>query len=361
MTKGEFSRMKNENLTIVVLNWNGWKDAIELLSTIFEVDCRGISCNIVLIDNGSTDSSVPKLLEWFDKNRIKVFLLRKDDVLSCKDFNLDAYMNDESNRKVILILNEDNYGYAGGMNIGITFAKNYLKADYIMLLNNDTTIVNRDFLLEMLAVFKNPKVGEKVGVVGPKVLNYYTNDTVPINQYILPIPFASVLMKLFDNIAVTNKHYNAGKPLIVNRLDGSCYIVKTKIIEEVGMLNEDFFTYWEDTDFFIRVKKHGYFIGLVPKSVIKHKIGAINMSLKKVSARASYYFGRNAIHFINLHYKGLAKIALLFIFILTSIYIFLAYSFYYHSLKAAKLFLLGIVRGLMKEKGRSPLLDSLLK
>jgi GT2 family glycosyltransferase len=352
--------MKDESIAIVVLNWNGWKDTIELISTLFEVDCKDISCNIVLVDNGSTDFSVPKLLEWFSKNKIKAFLLKKDEALSCKTFSLDAYMNVRSNRKIIFILNENNYGYAGGMNIGIIFAKNCLKADYLMLLNNDTA-VNKDFLLEMLALLKHPKIGEKIGIVGPKVLNYYTNDIVPIDQYIFPLPFASVFIKFFDNIAVTNKHYDTKKPLVVNRLDGSCFIVKTKIIEEVGILNEDFFTYWEDTDFFARVKKHGYFIFLAPKSVIRHKIGAVNMSLKKISSRASYYFGRNAIHFINLHYKGLAKLALLLIFVLNSIYMVSTYLFYYHDLNAARLFLLGVVKGFMKEKGKSSLLDFLLK
>ena len=351
--KGSGDLLGREVIGIIVLNWNGWKDTVELLRSLIKIVCNNLLCYIVLIDNGSNDSSVPKLVEWFRKNSVSVLIITEEEAKSCSNINLNLY-------NIIFILNHRNYGYAGGMNRGIIFAKNCLKADYVVLLNNDT-IVDKNFVAEMYKVFKHPKIGQKIAVVGPEVFNYYTTTAVPIEQYVLPIPLTSILIKFFDNIAVTEKHLSKEQPLIVNRLDGSCYMVKTKVFDEIGLLNEDFFTYWEDTDFFMRIKKHGYFIGLVPKSVIKHKIGAINMSLKKVSARASYYFGRNAIHFINLHYKGLAKTALLFIFILTSIYIFLAYSFYYHSLKAAKLFLLGIVRGLMKEKGRSPLLDSLLK
>jgi GT2 family glycosyltransferase len=342
-----------EVIGIVVLNWNGWRDTVELLRSLIKIVCNNLLCDIVLIDNGSNDSSVPKLIEWFRKNSVNVLVITEEEAKSCSNTNLNLY-------NIIFILNQRNYGYAGGMNKGIIFVKNCLKADYVVLLNNDT-IVDKNFVAEMYKVFKYPKIGQKIAVVGPKVLNYYTNTAVPIEQYILPLPLASILIKFFDNIAVTEKHLSKEQSLIVNRLDGSCYMVKTKVFDEIGLLNEDFFTYWEDTDFFVRIKKHGYFIVLVPKSVIKHKIGAANMILKRVSARASYYFGRNAIHFINLHYEGINNMLALFTFILISAYIFSSYLFYYRNLKAAKLFLLGIVKGLLKERSRSTLLNLLLK
>lgn len=353
--KDQVMHITREVITIIVLNWNRWKDTEELLRSLNKVECNNLSCYIVLIDNGSSDSSVSKLLEWFRKNSVNVLLITEEDARSCGMYNINS-----SSYNVIFIINQRNYGYAGGMNRGITFSKNCLKADYVVLLNNDT-VADKYFIIEMYKVFKYSKIGEKVGVAGPKVLNYYANDVIPIDQYILPMPFASVLMMLFDNIAVTNKHYISGKPLVVHRLDGSCYMIKTKVFEEVGMLNEGFFTYWEDTDFFVRIREHGYFIVLVPKSIVKHKVGAANKALKRANPRASYYFGRNAIHFINLHYKGINKMIVLLIFILISTYIFFNYLFYYRNLNAARLFLLGVVKGLLKERGKSTLLDMLLK
>ena len=340
-------------IAVIVLNYNGWRDTIRCLTTLYRVSYPNY--HIIVVDNGSEDNSVIKIVDWALKNRIRIFVVPEEYAQKGVFRDFHTYVRLRPNERVVLILNRFNYGYAGGMNRGIIFAKKCFKADYIVLLNNDT-VVDKDFLMEMYMVIKQSRISEKIGVLGPRVLNYYTNNIVPIEQYILPIPFASVLMKLFSNIAVIDKHYRVEKPLVVNRLDGSCYMIKAKVIDQVGLLNEDFFTYWEDTDFFVRVRKSGYLIVLAPRAIIKHKIGATNIETRKVNPRAAYYFGRNAIRFINLHYyRCLSKIGIMVAFILTSLYLSSMYLLYYRSIKAFKFFILGVVRGLLKEKGKSNL------
>ena len=81
------------------------------------------------------------------------------------------YDIESSSRRLILIKNDENAGFAEGNNIGIRYALNYLNSDYILLLNNDT-VVDKEFLVEMLKVSESD---DKIGIAGPKI--YYLRFT----------------------------------------------------------------------------------------------------------------------------------------------------------------------------------------
>lgn len=343
-------------IAIIILNWNGWKDTVELLSSLFRIDHTFGYCYIVIIDNGSEDDSVNRILEWCVINSIRPIVIREENA---KIYGSFENSNDDVESKIFIILNNKNYGYACGMNIGISFAKCYLNSDFVVLLNNDT-VVDKNSVKEMYNVFIYSRYREKIGIVGPMVTNYYSNEPILVEQYLLPMPLGSILSKFFKNIAVHKEHYSLGSPLIVNRLDGSCFMVKINLFNEIGSFNEDFFAYWEDTDLFTRARNKKYRIVLTQKSIIKHKIGAVNTSLKKINLHAIYYFGRNAIHFINLHYKGIFRIIVMIAFIISSAYLFLMYSFFFRNIKAAIFFSIGVIKGFLGERGESKTLKILI-
>ena len=76
-----------------------------------------------------------------------------------------------SNKKMIIIKNEKNYGFAEGNNIAMRYTLKALNPDYVLLLNNDT-VVDREFLGELVKVAEN---NDKIGIVGPKTYYYDYN------------------------------------------------------------------------------------------------------------------------------------------------------------------------------------------
>ena len=127
--------MPNEPcVVIIVLNWNGKEDTVECLRSLQQLSYQNFE--ILVVDNGSTDGSVA----WFRQELPDITLAE----------------------------NNTNLGFAEGNNVGIRCAIRR-GADYVLLLNNDT-IVNKDFLTYLVAVAENDP---SIGFAGPKV--YHCN------------------------------------------------------------------------------------------------------------------------------------------------------------------------------------------
>ena len=127
-------------VSIIILNWNGLEDTIECLESL-----RGITYpnyEIIVVDNGS------------EGNDVKILQAR-----------FGGYIH--------IIKNDNNYGFAKGNNIGMRYALQR-EAEYILLLNNDTTVAP-DFLSELVNVAESDP---KSGLLGPKVYFYYEPDVI---------------------------------------------------------------------------------------------------------------------------------------------------------------------------------------
>ena len=173
-------------VTIIILNWNNWRDTVECLESVFQIDYPNY--HVILVDNGSTDDSIQKIREYcegslsvksmffeYKQNNKPIKLLEIDEKsLEDVEFTEEAIKNImdlEPNRRLILIKNEKNYGFAEGNNIGIKFALKYLKPAYILLLNNDV-VVEKNFLTELVNVFS---IDPKIGIAGSLILPYDVN------------------------------------------------------------------------------------------------------------------------------------------------------------------------------------------
>lgn len=234
---------------IITLNWNNEEDTIECIRSLEKISYKNYK--IIVVDNGSEEESVLKIKKQYSE--------------------------------ICIINNKKNLGFAGGNNIGIKYAINS-EADYVLLINNDTT-VEENFLSELIDVGESDK---KIGVLGSKIC-YYNEP--------------KIIWSAGGNV---NWLKNKGVHIGLNKIDkgqydkikeadyltGCCLLIKREVIEKIGALSEDYFLYYEDTDFALRAKSAGYKSVYVPSAKIYHKV---SRSTKPGSSSYIYYHTRNGL------------------------------------------------------------------
>lgn len=191
---------------------------------------------------------------------------------------------DYDNFKTIVVDNDkENKGFAGGNNIGIKQALKQ-KADYILLLNNDT-IADKNFLKELIRIGES---NEKIGILGPiggKINWLYTKG-----------------------IHITKN--NEQRTMNSDYISGACMLVKREVIEKIGLMPEDYFLYFEDVDWCLRSRGTGYKCVLVPSSKIWHKVSS---SAKAESFSYIYYHFRNGLLLTKRHAPFFIKLLAYFV------------------------------------------------
>jgi len=222
---------------IVVLNWNGKKDTIECLESLKQITYP--SYEILLVDNKSTDGSV----ECFRKRYPEIETIE----------------------------NENNLGFAGGNNIGIKRAMEN-GADCLLILNNDT-VVDKGILKELIEELYRD---DTIGIVGPKIY-YYDRPEI---------------------LHMEKKYAGIESPL-ETFISGCCFLVKKNVFNEIGLLDDIFFLFFEETDFFLRARKKGYRTLYVPtKGKVLHKFSP---SVSKLKNAAAYHVARSGMIFFRKH------------------------------------------------------------
>lgn len=283
----------NPNVTIVILNWNGWQDTIECLESVFRNTYPDY--NVIVVDNNSKDDSVNKIKKYcsnktnqpprMNGSNIKVIEYEE------KNFNsihLDVE-NEKNTNKLIILKNSKNYGYAKGNNIGMKFALKVFNPDYILLLNNDT-IVDKDFLKELIkAVEKH----EMVGIFAPKILNANNPNIIDSTGHIFS--WGRIVDRGSEK--VDRNQYDT-KTKVIGAKGAAC-LYKREMLESIGLFKEDLVTLYEDAELSWRANKNSWKAIYVPKSIIYHKIGR---SIKKEDSKL-LYFQRLGIKNITLTVK----------------------------------------------------------
>ena len=166
---------------------------------------------------------------------------------------------------VVIDNTKENRGFAGGNNIGIKQALEK-GADYILFLNNDT-VVEPSFLKELVKAGESNK---KIGILGPiggKINWLYTKG-----------------------IHVTHNMKHITKE--TDYITGACMLIKRKVIEKIGLMDEDYFLYCEDVDLCLRAQKAGFLCGVASDSRISHKV---SKNAKIASFSYIYYHTRNGL------------------------------------------------------------------
>jgi GT2 family glycosyltransferase len=259
---------------IILINYNGYKDTIACVDSLKKIMYD--TYKIIIVDNASSNDSL-KIL--------------KETINDC-----------------IIIESKENLGFAGGNNLGIKYALHH-NCDYIMLLNNDT-LVKTDFLDNMLNSFSKDK---KVGLVGCKIMYYPEKNIIWYGGGY--IDWFKFIGAHYGMRQIDNGQYDTEKE--INFMTGCCMLIKREVFEKVGLLSEDYFMYFEDVDFCVKVKNSAYKILYNPKAVIYHKVGL--SSGGEESPFSIKWCTRNRLLFMN-KYKGNISS---FIFILSKIFFYI--------------------------------------
>jgi GT2 family glycosyltransferase len=263
--------------------------------------------HLILVDNASKDDSIEKIRKYCsgdlkpDSNYVEYSVQNKPIFVKEIDYNdimqteLEESFINSSNHKnnLLLIKNDINYGFAEGNNIAIRFAMKKLNPDYVLLLNNDT-VVDNNFLMELIMVAKKR---ENIGFIGPKIY-FYTPDEISkivtfaggeLNRNSCqPHPIGA------DQI--DNGDFDLEKK--VDYVEGSCLLIKNELIMELGIFDPEYFTYWEEIDLCIRGQKAGYESVYAPKAIIWHKGRASDLS-----ANSIYYMIKNRFLFMKKNFQ----------------------------------------------------------
>ncbi len=268
--------MKNANVNIILLNYNGADDTIECLESLSKITYPNY--NIVIVDNNSPDDSVEKILSYL-KEKKEDFEFFENDEIALKDEN--------EAKKITFIKSRENNGYGHGNNIGIKYALNH-GAEYVLVLNNDT-VVEPDFLEPMVELAESD---EKIGIVSGKINFYDKKDIIWFNG------------GKFDECIAKVEHYNFKEKDVgqkpkepITFITGCMWLIPRRVLEDVGLINEEYFMYVEDLEYCYKVLEKGYKLKVVDKCRVYHKVSSSTGG--NFSKFSVYYKTRNYLLFSN--------------------------------------------------------------
>lgn len=262
---------------IVVLNWNSAKETIACLKSLVNLDDFN-NIRIIVCDNDSDVSSIKQI-----ENYLSDFY--GNDYIS---LNEDETLTYKIDKKFYFIKNFKNYGYAGGNNIGINFALKFERMSYVWILNNDT-VVQSDSLKFMLHKFLE---NNNYGVVGSRLVELENKSNVQgvggiINPWLCTTKEIGSDLKIND--AINEKEFEEKIDYVI----GASLLISRDCLENVGLLCEDYFLYYEEIDYCNRARENDFSIGIASQSIVFHAHGA--STNKGKSQIADYYSVRNRI------------------------------------------------------------------
>jgi GT2 family glycosyltransferase len=330
--------------SIIILNWNGWRDTIECLESLYRIDYPNY--DVIVVDNGSTDDSIEKIKEYCEgKIAVDSKFFKYDprnkpiEVVECGKDDKPDIPKAQKNR-LFLIKNDKNYGFAKGNNIGIQYALKAFNPDYILLLNNDT-VVDRNFLTELVKLMESDG---KIGIAGPKIYYYDFNGRSDVISFtgedIIPEKGSG---KRYGCGEIDSGQWD--RQMEVDRLEGSCMLIRREVFERIGFFDENYFLYWEETDFCIRAKRAGFKNVYCPKSKVWHKIGASTGGMDKIVPVRIYHGTRSRIIFIAKNFPEHYSKFLIYLALYRFWLVLGAYLLYFRNFSAAKAYLKGTIDG----------------
>jgi GT2 family glycosyltransferase len=302
---------KQPRAHIVILNWNSLKDTLKCLASLSALEYANYK--VIVVDNGSKNNEADKLAHKFPN--------------------------------VHVIANTENLGYTGGCNKGIEHAlKN--SADFVLLLNNDTT-VEPNFLAELVDFYQNTA---DAGMVSPLIL--YSDKK--------RIWFAGGQVALG-----MIRHINKGRPIdevglhstpfLSDYVPGTSLLIGTDLIKKIGKLNDKYFAYYEDLEWCYKAQQLGLLSYVVPSSIIYHKKSGSTSDggHKRFNKIPAYYIARNGVLYAS-NLKSFRKMwylfCQLFIKLPLSLLLVVKPDAWWH-------YIVGMADGFLNRSGRSSRLD----
>lgn len=239
------------DLSIIIVNWNAKEYLLACVESICDTGVKG--WETIVVDNHSMDGS--------EKEAKKTFPF------------------------IHLIQNRENLGFAKAVNQGLQKAS----GRYVLLLNPDTRVKNG--AIQQLASFMEGC--SDAGIAGAQLLNSdgsKQNSIANFPSLATELLNKSLLRWLFPK-RFPGKERNYSKPVEVDSVIGACMMVRRRALDRVGILDEDYFLFLEETDWCYRMKKAGWKVHHVPAAEIYHFQGK-SAEIEKKKARVEYFRSR---------------------------------------------------------------------
>ena len=253
------------DVSVIIVNWNT-KDLLrDCLSSVYE-RAGDVDYEIIVVDNASTDGSAEMVKSVF--------------------------------KHVILIENPDNRGFARANNQGMAVAK----GRYVLLLNSDTVVLDNAIANTVRFADAHPRAA----VTGCRVLN--PDGTVQLTCFMFPsvlnmLLSSTYLYKLFPKNRFFGRErmtwWDRSDERQVDVVTGCFMLVRREAIDQVGMMDERFFMYAEETDWCYRFRQSGWEVLFAPVGRIIH-LGGQSASQKPVAMIVQLRL--SILRFIRKHY-----------------------------------------------------------
>ena len=235
---------------IVTLNWQNWPVTFELLRALREL--RYGAFKTVVVDNGSTDDSVKQLRETFTE--VEVI---------------------EAGR---------NLGFGGGNNVAIRRALD-AGADYVWLINNDAKPAPDALAALVETAEQNPRAG----AVGSVILNESRPEQIDA--------WGGGTVVRWMGYARLNRRPDE----LLEYITGTSMLLRSAALREVGLFDEQFFLYWEDTDLSARLAAKGWGLAVAERSRVRH---TMSTTTGKDPFSRSYHITRSFVLFLRKHARA---------------------------------------------------------
>lgn len=247
---------------IIILNWKNALDTVSCLNSIASLE--DVKYRLVICDNASPDNSYEVIKDW-----LRLSENYKDkNIIEFNHHQSEHYViDDAAAESVFLIQTGANLGYAGGNNVGIRFSLNQNDMEYVWILNNDTEV--HPFALKQMIL--HCQEDAKIGVCGSRLV-YFHDRTI-----------LQGLGGRYHPLFCTTSHYAEHVPsyatyddkFVESNIDyviGASMLIKRTVLKSVGLLSEDYFLYYEELDYCLRLKNK-FSIGVATNSIVFHKEG----------------------------------------------------------------------------------------
>ena len=248
-------------LSVIIVSYNVKYYLDQCLTSVFQAT-EGLESEVYVVDNRSQDGTVEYLRKRFGD-------------------------------KITLIESRHNLGFARANNIAIRQSE----GQYVLLLNPDTFVGEESIRQVIDFMDRHPKAGG----VGAKMYN--TNGTPALeSRRGLPTPFVSLKKMLGFSSRYYMKHLSWDEPGRIEVMSGAFCMLRREALNQVGLLDDDFFMYGEDIDLSYRITKGGYENWYVPAPIVHYK----GESTQKSSYRYVHVFYQAMLIFFRKHYGHLS-------------------------------------------------------
>ncbi len=263
-------------VAVIIVTYNNRQQINDCLQSVLQQSYQD-HFQVILVDNNSADDTVDFVKKNFSQ---------------------------------ITVIKNKNNGYAGGNNVGITWAKQQGYNRFVLL--NPDMEVDIDWLAELVKLADSQP---QIGIVQSKVL--FFQEKYRINTAGNPLHFAGFSWS--GGFKSLSSQFLNSQPIVI--ASGSSLLIKLEVIEKIGEFDEKLFMYHEDVDLSWRARLAGYEIYLAPNSKAFHKY-TFSFGTKKF-----YYAERNRLVVIFTYYRFLSLVLLLPFIIFTEIAM-LVYAFF---------------------------------